>query len=185
MVLYAYKKGHRIQIFSTLVGLSPNDAMRLVTIPIDYFQLHLPDACGKAKIPITTTYKETLRIILSGVKNISFMNMGGEFRSSKVEEIGRDKIRKRTGRVGCPGLFRPDFSMLPNGDVYVCCVTRGLGGMVGSLAIDTYQEIMKDFYWQSLSLQKDTNSFCHYCMFAQPYWYYLLAELKRVYYNHS
>jgi len=176
MALWAAQT-HEVQVFSTLVGLTPEDAKRLVTIPFRYFCLHLPDACGKAQIPITIDYLETLKIILSNVKNLGLMNMGGEFVSAGHENIGRGKTRVIKGKVGCKQLDRPSFSMLPNGDVYVCCVTRGLGGKIGSLRYSTFRDIMRKFPEQAEELQTDPESICHRCTGGMPMWAYHLMPL--------
>jgi len=43
MIEWAHKRGHPITIFSTLTGLTPEHAKRLVKIPITKLVLHLPD----------------------------------------------------------------------------------------------------------------------------------------------
>ena len=72
MVLYAYKQGHSIAVFTTGIGMSIEDIERIKHIPFSSgpnggFVLHLPDNDYKAKHPITKRYIE----LLEHIKNIS------------------------------------------------------------------------------------------------------------------
>jgi radical SAM protein with 4Fe4S-binding SPASM domain len=170
MILWAYAKGHPVQIYSTLVGLTIEDADRILDIPFEHFELHLPDAEGNATIPITKEYLEVLGMVLSRVHNLSFMNMGGEFTSSGVERLARGTSTiQKYGRVTCRDLRTPNYTMMPNGEVYFCCATRGVAEKVGSLYENTYQELVDKFPQQSRRLQKDERSLCHRCASSEPW----------------
>lgn len=69
MVFYAHEKGYKISVYTTGVGMAPEDVSRLSEIPYYYnhsngaggFCLHLPDAEGIGRHPITPTYLETIK----------------------------------------------------------------------------------------------------------------------------
>ena len=102
MILYAYRIGHPISIFSTLTGLTSDNAKKLISIPIDKFVLHLPDAYGNAKIPQTQEYFETRSIIETNVKHLEYMNMGWNFVSNCCEDMARSRVTTlKKGRRLC------------------------------------------------------------------------------------
>lgn len=82
MVLYAYEKGHQISIFTTAVGMKPNDVKKLADIPYagepnGGFCLHLPDEARVAKHPINKNYIETIEeFTRHNIKNFYTMCMG-------------------------------------------------------------------------------------------------------------
>ena len=173
-------KNHPIRIFTTLVGLTPEQAKRLVKTPIQIMQLHLPDAQVNAKIPITEEYLQTLKIILEGVNNVTFMNMGGLFESNNNENMHRDPstCKRRSGRVICGLHDKPGYGLMPDGDVYFCCMGRGLSDKVGSLKENTYPELVERHKAMAQKLQSDPQSTCHICMWAVPYYIYKVVQVK-------
>lgn len=181
MIPYAHSIGHPVIVFSTLVGLSPIGADGISRVPFQEFVLHLPDANKNAHIPLTRDYFITLKIILSGVNNISFMNMREPFISNNAEKIARgEPCNIYTGRVICFRHEIPNLNMMPNGDVYFCCICRGLTEKVGSLYENTYQELVAKMKPMSLRMQTDKNSICHKCGYATPYWRYQLRKVKNI-----
>ena len=171
---------HPIRIFTTLVGLKPDQAQRLVKTPIQIMQIHLPDAQNNAKILITNEYLQTLKIVLEGINNLTFMNMGGLFVSNNNENMHRcpDKVQRRTGKVICGLHDKPGYGVLPNGDVYFCCMSRGLTDKVGSLKDNTYQELVLRHKQIANTLQNDPNSTCHICTWGIPYYIYKVVQVK-------
>ncbi|MFA5247910.1 MAG: SPASM domain-containing protein [Patescibacteria group bacterium] len=170
MIMWAHHKGHPISIFSTLTGLTPTNACRLIDIPIDKFVLHLPDAYGNAKIPQTQDYFEARSIIEMNVKHLEYMNMGWGFISNKCEDMARGRAELKKGRRLCNFLESPAYQLLPNGNVFFCCMVRGLTEKVGSLYENTYLELAARHGKISDRLQKDQNSICHYCNVSEKYW---------------
>jgi hypothetical protein len=179
MILYAHNHGYKINVFSTLVGLSYPGAVKICDVPFNWFELHLPDACGNAHIPIQQEYKDCLTYVLTHVKNIKLMNMGGLFESNKVEDMIRGNAKRRcSGKVTCSLLRYPNYQIHPNGDVFFCCMTRGVNNKVGSLLENTYPELIEKFPAISKGLSEDSDSICHYCVNAKPYWKYLIKEIE-------
>ena len=104
------------------------------------------------------------------------MNMGGCFKSDGHEEYFRGtQTGKKTGRVICFRHILPNYIMMPNGDVYFCCQTKGLTGKVGSLYENTYPELLAKFKTISERLQTEPESICHYCTISESYWIYSYA----------
>jgi hypothetical protein len=178
MILYAHKKGHKIIIFSTLVGLKKQDAERIKDIPFERFVIHLPDAEGNAHIPVTTEYLETLGIIIQNIHNREFMDMGNKFVTDKHENIIRgNPPPPKKGRLHCYKYEAPDYIMLPNGDVFYCCQMKGLTGKVGSLYENTYAELTSKYDKITKNLQTDPDSYCRLCGVSYSLWKYKLMKL--------
>jgi hypothetical protein len=173
IILYAYEKGHPINLFTTLRGLKPDDAKRLVKIPFNTVVLHLPDAEGNAKIPPTPEYFECLYTFLTNVKNLQCMNMGKNFVSDHNEDVIRGKVGVRlNGRVMCPNLGTRAYMLFPDGMVTLCCMLRGMEGVVGNLNDNTYPELMDRFESISKEYQTDPKTMCHKCSVSENYWWY-------------
>ena len=90
MVLYAYEKGHPISVFTTGVGMKPEDVHRIKHIPFDGgpnggFCLHLPDAENIAKHPINANYikvVEAMKECAPQIKNFYAMCMSDKVHPS-------------------------------------------------------------------------------------------------------
>lgn len=180
MIESAYRKGHKIRIYSTLVGMTPDVAMRIGNINIEQFVLHLPDALGNARIPMDDTYFSCLKLLLENVPNIEFMSMNGKFISNRCEVMAREpsSLKKKRGRLMCDFHEVPCYQMLPNGNVYFCCMTRGLTECVGNLNNVSYQDLMNEFATQSHRMQTSDSSLCRYCWQSIPYWKWAAIRLK-------
>jgi len=177
MVLHAHEKGHKINLFTTLVGLGQDDATRLVQIPFNLVVLHLPDADGVAKIPPTADYFNSLYLFLTNVKNLNCMNMGKNFISDNNENVIRGKQGIRLhGRVMCPNLGERAYMLFPDGTVTLCCMLRGMEGVVGNLNADTYKELSDRHIKIATEYQKDETKMCHKCSVAEGYYWYHLKK---------
>lgn len=179
MVLYAYSKGHEVIIFSTLVGLKPEDAERILDIPFMQFMLHLPDAEGNAKIPMTDDYFKTLGMVLTRVHNIVIMNMGNSFVSGNPENIARGRsVPVKPYRVDCFRLHIPNHMVTPNGEMSLCCETKGLTGRVGNLFEKSYTELTSEenFGKMARKMQQDPEGICRKCSFSRPYYLYSILN---------
>jgi radical SAM protein with 4Fe4S-binding SPASM domain len=175
MMEYVHQKGHKIILFSTLVGLNLNDAKRIIKIPFREVVIHLPDSEKNAHIPVNDNYLEVLALIMTGIKNIRYMSMDGCFVSDRHEDHVRGTAPIKKGRVVCYRNFTPSYVMMPNGDVYFCCQTKGQSGKVGSLYENTYPELLNRFESISKELQMNPTSVCHYCTISDNYWVYQYA----------
>ena len=180
MIEWCHANGHPITIFSTLTGLTPEHAKRLVKIPITKFVWHLPDAYGNAKIPNhDPQYQEARAIIEDGIANIEFMNMGGLFKSHLCEGMARHDTPTRTkGRRTCIFLETPGYQLSPNGDVCFCCMVRGLTEKVGNLYEETYEQLAAKHLAMSYRMATDPTSICHICTIGEKYWLKQIMEVK-------
>jgi len=90
MVLYAHETGHPVSVFTTAVGMKPEDVYRLKDIPFagepnGGFCLHLPDQERVAKHPINLNYIATIEAfhaVHKQIKNFYTMAMSLPVHSS-------------------------------------------------------------------------------------------------------
>ena len=172
MIEWAHQQGHAITIFTTLTGLLPEHAKRLVKIPLTKLVLHLPDAYRNAKIPNhDPVYQETRAIVEDGIERMEYMNMGGMFLSNLCEGMARNNTpTRRAGRRACFFLEKPGYQVQPNGEVSFCCMVRGLSGIVGNLNTSTYPELAALHPGLSYHYSTDPESMCHRCVIGTNWW---------------
>lgn len=101
MVLYAHDEGHRVAVYTTTVGLSPNDVKRIKDIPFLHFCIHLPDAEGRMKLKIDHNYLLGLEAATE-IPNHHFTIVGTL--SPIIREIvGRDVVDDSPGLISRAG----------------------------------------------------------------------------------
>lgn len=155
----ASEVGHPIGIYTSLYQASREDVEKLIKYSFLVFCLHLPD--GKVmKIPISQEYKDNVFTVLQNVGNVHFSIMNDFFESNNRENISRGSgSRKKPFRL-CIKLKNPQFNLLPNGDVILCCMDYGLRHILGNLLTENYVDIRKRFLEH-----KKTFSLCSTCYY--------------------
>lgn len=190
MMLYAYQKGHRIGVYTTLVGMKTEDVDQFKHIPFEVFDIHLPDVQKYAKIAITNQFLEVLERLSQEIPNVTYMSM--EDVPTQIEQIiGKNKLQdsfmhnragnnelghktpKKYGPLLC-GLASKNGvnllnqnELLPNGDVALCCMDYGLDHILGNLVTSNYEDLFKseEFHrvQQKLAAQ-DSDIMCRKCI---------------------
>jgi hypothetical protein len=173
MMEWASTRGHRIRLFTTLVGFKREDVERLCRIPYEMVVLHLPDAFEISHIPITDEYLYNLGYITKHVKNLRFMNMGDlDFITNHREDVARgiDWGWHTTNKRFCAFMESPRYELMPNGEVYFCCECSCLTMRVGSLYENTYPELAAKHEALSRQYRNDMDSLCSRCCLSQSYY---------------
>jgi len=194
MLLYAFEKGHRISVFSTLVGMTVKDVELFKHVPFKIFNIHLPDSELYAKIAINKNYLQVLtEIISSDIQNLTCMTMGDL--PPKIQQIvgvknPRRKMHNRTGNnetgEKTPKKYGPLFCrlafengvntldsnvLLPNGDVCLCCQDYGMDHVIGNLVSSDYSSLFQSKEFQSVIeklSQYDSDIMCRICKYSLP-----------------
>ena len=60
MILYAYQRGHRLALYTTLQGAKMSDYEALKDVRYEVVTIHLPDRDGRGHFNITDEYLEVL-----------------------------------------------------------------------------------------------------------------------------
>ncbi len=156
-IRYSIEKKHPVVVNTTLVGASDQDIDELASYKYAEFCLHLPDG-EHAHIQITEKYKEHVFTVIQKVHNVTFDIMNDNFASNNRENYCRGIYREKNlfFRI-CPKWEKPGFTMLPNGNLYLCCMDFGLRHRIGNLFTERY-EIVKQNYKPWYDLCKRCNN---------------------------
>lgn len=195
MIRYAGEKGRDIFLNSTLVGLTKEKFEIIKDVPISGFVLHLPDKNQNAKIPISDDYIQVLKQVLdwkqikdgeeqsvvtkangqgeppdeiSGIVSgkvlfhIELADRAGNLNDQELYSIGSHK-----GPIYCS--YSPALNnnvMMPNGDIYLCCMDFGLQHKLGNILSQNWDEIRnsKELKRIRAALQDETKEcLCRHC----------------------
>jgi len=189
MLKYAHERGHKVNVFTTLVGMSKEDFDEIKEIPFGCFWLHLPSKEGYEEIKVDNDYLELLRYVYNSLRNdknikIPFHVRGEEAHPEVVKILG-EKIKKRkfstraknvlVGKLAIPKKKKGIIScsrglrhnvLLPNGDVALCCMDYGLRHILGNLLERPYEELFKGREFKAVmeGLKKSrADILCRYC----------------------
>ena len=187
MIEHAHTKGHKIVIFSTLVGLKSENVDRLKQCNPEVI-LHLPDKLGNTKIPVTENYKNTLDTVLKKLNVTGYYIMDENFISNERAGQCNDSPKRHVrGWFFCEKLLSGQFVMLPNCAVVLCCMDYGLKHLVGNLLKQSWQEIVNSEEYQKVRANRfklDGNVLCRSCVWGSLTFrskYYLKRVLQKYY----
>lgn len=206
MVLYAYKKGHKIYVNTTLVNMNLSDVDLLKTCSFEDFSIHLPSEKGLEKITINDTYLKVLEELAKSNINISYHSHSGmaplavrleignnipiaslHTRAANLKNTSIPLPKRKRGTIGCMrGLDL--FELLPNGDVALCCMDYGLKHVLGNLISEEYDSLFHsaEFLKVKKGLKdKSLDILCRYCEgyscdvdFSAKFYNYYLPHAK-------
>lgn len=168
MIQYAVEKGFKVNIFTTLRGVTDEIVDQLLEIQFEEFVIHVPDEEGYSVIPIDDNYKRVLRKLvnakkLNGDYYVDYASAQGTV-PKEIKEIMGDDIRiyvvlnDRAGNLKDTNLYSKkningkircelakDINhnvMLPDGRVIICSNDWGMKHVLGNLLEQSYEDIM-------------------------------------------
>ncbi len=189
MIVYAANKGHHVQVYTTLVGLTPE----IIEDIYEYadFILHLPDEKNETNIVMNDEYLACLNKFIDKnkiSKRIVYISAPMGVNSKLIQyippEIYIDEgYTDRAGHLDsgekgeCYGSLtcmrtynRLDRNvLLPNGDLVLCCQDWGLKNILGNLKKNTYVDILDGEIASKIRKQMldgKEKMLCHNCSFA-------------------
>ncbi len=140
MVEHACATGHVVRLFTTLYQVSSNEIERLSKLKLEEFCLHLPDG-QNMNFPVSQEYMSNVFLALKKIRNASVMLMNDNFRSDNRENVVRGSATKRKSVGYCTNFDAPQFVLVPNGNLQLCCRDFGLWHTVGNLFNESYATI--------------------------------------------
>lgn len=177
MVEYAHEKGYTMAMNTTVWGLTFEQTQRLLKIPFEQFCIHMWDGVN-CNFPLTERYMTNFFMAVKNAHNskgeriANFSLMNDLFVSNNRENVTRGKLGKYKRLGWCQKRVVPQFVVLPNGDVQLCCMDFGLWHRIGNLLTEKYEVLRERFYHEDYKL-------CHYCQWNIPYSRYLLKETAK------
>lgn len=185
MIKYADKHKHNICIYTTGVGMKLEDVDKIKNIKYYGFILHLPDSLKHSKIPATQYYLNLIKKIhKSKIKNLRTMCMAKPYKefiemfpkTEIIKIISRagnlniknfPKTNRKKGKLSCGKDFKPrHVTMLPNGDVIICCNDYSIKHIIGNLFEQSWEDIFKSEEYKKIvkGLEDDKEDIiCRYC----------------------
>ena len=157
----AESHGHPIALFTTLVGASTKDVEQLCEKKFVAFCLHLPD--GEVfKMPQNSEYKDNVFKTITSISNLNFSIMNDCFVTNRREEVSRGQKPKPRSFGYCLKIEDPMPVMVPNGDLYLCCMDHGLEAKIGNLLTEKLED--------AIARIKGSGGFpmCRYCIYNIP-----------------
>jgi hypothetical protein len=142
MIEHASEQGYEIAIYTTLLNFTDEIIKRLEKIEFKIFCVHLKK----------NTKKELIKKIRNSKIKASFVSVGDDNQEDekfiKIDKISRAgnlyEVEEKEGELECS---RSDFYgnvLLPNGDVYLCCMDYGLEHKLGNLKETKYEDLKRD-----------------------------------------
>lgn len=192
MIEYANSKHHEIIVYTTLQGMTIDIYERLRKLRgVTNLTIHLPDNEGNAKFHVSEDYKKLLRYILhNGMIScqpnfsvhggavykelIPIINFTPQYRIHdragclETDDKSVHKVHWVSGAIRCGnGFSHPESGVvMPDGNVYLCCMDFGLEYKLGNLLKQEWSEIMQSPIRKRMKEDRETgcyNEICRYC----------------------
>ncbi len=158
MILSADKRGHPIAVYTTLVGATPGDVDAIAGIPFVEFKIHVQDRNGVCRFATGEDYRLVLARALDVIPCAGLISVGGPPDPQLC--IGQDyvtyptqsrsanvyPVQEKAGRVRCERPAYRQNVVLPNLDVFLCCMDYGLEARIGSLATQRWDQLDRRGY---------------------------------------
>jgi len=165
MIIYTHKKGHKIQVSTTLVGLTLEDIDIIEAIPFFNFTIHLPCNEGYDKIKVDEMYLAVLNRIASSRIQPRFMIVAGTVHNAVKSVLGHrldismykkkpftdilsiagnvnivKTLSRKKGIIKCCWHLRHN-ALFPNGDIALCCQDFKMQHILGNLLTSDYDSL--------------------------------------------
>lgn len=185
MLLYCYNEGYVINLFTTLQGFNNKILEKLSgNISFNYVCFHESDGTSfnKEQFKINTLkFISNINIQRTkvGIGNSSFnyeiKTIDEPFsRANNIQNVKKiPKVEHKTGKIVCnfygQNLIYSTNQILPNGDVYMCCMDWSLQHKIGNIfehKLDSDEFNIERKKISNLLLEEDNNVLCRNCEFS-------------------
>lgn len=190
MMREAYRRGYKVQLFTTLQGMVDEDFEILQDVKFSMVVLHIPDEEENAKFVIDEEYLEHLKKFIEkydilyyschgkvhpAVKSI--LNPKIPIASEMANRAGHlveEHLKKHSyeqGRIVCTGgVVNTDGNavgwtpmLLPNGMLLACCNDYGLELVLGNLYTESWEQILHSKKFSEFERGFDDDSVFNLC----------------------
>ena len=181
-IYQAKAAGFKVELYTTLVGLTETGLEVIARIPLDYVRIHVPDR--KAMIipdakwisfhaiwrqreiyctymamgPRTDHVQEYLTALGIAVDDPTMLSRGGNlWERTRIE-----------GKLKCNAERWHQNVIMPNGDVYLCCMAYDMRDYLGNLFNQPYADIYHNAEMiRAKAEQGQAPELCRQCEWAQ------------------
>jgi radical SAM protein with 4Fe4S-binding SPASM domain len=153
MIKYASEKGYDIVLDTTLTGFSENEANGLKGVHFKQVYVHKFNDVPKEKIELLRNMVITDRFEIGNLETKHIYSRAGNLWDTETKK----------GRFECG--WNNDFTrnvVLPNGDVYLCCMDYSLKHKIGNMFTTHYNNLNRNEI-KELSGKKLSDCICRKC----------------------
>lgn len=173
MICYAFKKGYKISLFTTLGGMAIEDFEKIRSVKFESFVLHIPDNENYSKFSINADYLKIFKMVNETI-DIDYYSCHGTVSPAIEDMIDKEKragivlgaragnldiVKRNTyhkGKIICyhgsesqVGGWTP--VMLPDGTLVLCCQDYGMKHVLGNLLTQSWDEIRRGKEYQKFT----------------------------------
>ena len=184
MMRHAFEQGYQVALFTTLVGLRQKDLDVLKGVHIYPCAIHLPDDTN-FKVN-EDRWLELFRLFTRHIPYDEAVYHLGDISEKIKNEVKKIRVRptfsrsnnadpevvenypRQKGIISCStsgNKFNQNV-LMPNGDVYLCCMDWSLQHKLGNLFEQSYEELHKSETYKKIGLSMQDESIetiCRYC----------------------
>lgn len=196
MMLRAYESGYNVTLYTTLVGFRQEDLDIIKDIRFSACQLHVPDD-NNFKVQDEEKWLEAYKLFAGHIHYDSALYYLGSLSPRLESEVvgvrSIDSVLTRANNVN-PGVALPlprhkgvikcwssgnrfnQNVMMPNGDVYLCCMDWSLQHKLGNLLEQSYEALHKSKEYRTVCRSMNDESIetvCRYCERSKSRFYKL------------
>ncbi len=199
MIVYAYEKGFGISVNTTIIGMELSDVDLINNIPFIHFIIHLPENKQITNIKVNNKYLSILEKLLNSdisvilkfhLDPLRSVDVHAEIKkylikTNRYESLIRSELKTRANNIKIEGKpFQENIQgeiigcdllhtnqLMPNGDVFICCMDWQLKYYLGNLLTSSYDSLFKsEAFLKILKGFKDDSSdiLCRYCELCLP-----------------
>lgn len=185
MMRYAFQNGYRIALFTTLVGFRKEDLDIIKEIPFSPCNIHIPDDTN-FRVHDEAKWIASFKLFTDNIQYNEAVYHGGTLspeikremtrlrsypvltRASNVDPGVAKPLQRHAGVIGCSAsrdLFDQSVVM-PNGDVYLCCMDWALQHRLGNLFEQSYEDLFKSEEYNKIIRgmhDESIETICRYC----------------------
>jgi radical SAM protein with 4Fe4S-binding SPASM domain len=176
-IFEALNEGHKISVFTTLMGIDNEIAIQLSKIKFKQFVVHVPDNYTHFNVKQWT---ENINLLIKHkIKfKLLYVNDGQKttvpfWRDKYIDQplttragnCKKNNINLK-GAIDCDGKRYNQNVLLPNGAVVLCCMDYGLEYKLGNLLTDDYESLFKSENYLKIKNGLKDNSYdilCRHC----------------------
>jgi radical SAM protein with 4Fe4S-binding SPASM domain len=161
MMRHAIQRGYKVFLLTTLTGFTESDAKILHGCYFDTILVHEYEGFNKQEQD--DKLKQLLKSVT--VDKVAQFPLVEEFRFSRASSLW--DIERKTGKIECgwDNTFSRNVVM-PNGDVYLCCMDYGLEHKIGNILSSRYDDLNRQSIIDLCS-QESSELICRKCEIAR------------------
>ena len=158
MIKYSIELGYKTVLYTTFVGFSVKDIVTLKGLGFEEVVFHIFDGVGFN----LNKFNQDISFFRDYVQDGRVVKLGKGEKMSRAGNVwGRSAIY---GKFRC-GVSDKSFDcnvVLPNGDVYLCCMDYGLKHKLGNLFETSYDDLNRSDI-KAMSNTTKSNCICRKC----------------------